>query len=166
MTPIKSSIVHREVILLCAPPAQVKEFILTPERILDYYPSAIDCGVIEPGSSFFCRGKSGVSLLELDTSQSSERTVVLRVTTAMKLDPPFTAKKIKDATFFTMVEDWEVEPHELGSRLTKTWRDIKKKRLKYLPLRSIVKKSARAETKKLKLAWDRAAQPSSPGHRQ
>jgi hypothetical protein len=157
MTPNKFSIVHREEILLCAPPAQVKEFILTPERILDYYPSAIDCGVIEPGYSFYCRGKSGVSLLERDASQSNERTIVLTVTTAIKIKPPFSAKKIKDATFFTMVEDWEVEPHELGSKLTKTWRDIKKKRLKYLPLRFIVKKSAKAETEKLKKAWDRAA---------
>jgi glyoxylase-like metal-dependent hydrolase (beta-lactamase superfamily II) len=35
------SIVHREVIELDASPAQVRRFIMTPQRILDYYPSPV-----------------------------------------------------------------------------------------------------------------------------
>ncbi len=34
--------VHREVMELRATPAQVREFIMTPERILDYYPAPLD----------------------------------------------------------------------------------------------------------------------------
>jgi len=153
-----SRIIHQEVILLAAVPEQVNAFILTPERILDYYPSGIDCGVIDAGRSFFCRGKSGVSLLELEDSQSHERTCVLKVTTSLKAKPPYTAQKIQDAVFFTMYEDWEVEPHGSGSKLTKTWRDLEKHQLRLIPLKLIVKRSAKAESAKLKRAWDKAAQ--------
>ena len=57
-------LIHREEILLCAPPERVREFVLTPERIMDYYPQGLDCAVIDPGVRFWCRGKAGVSLLE------------------------------------------------------------------------------------------------------
>jgi hypothetical protein len=158
MFPTRSRTVHTEIIQLRATAAQVKEFIMTPERILDYYPSGIDCGVIEPGMSLYCRGKSGVSLLELDVAESNDKKLVVNVTTAMNLSPPFTAERIKDAVFFTMVEDWKVEPHDSGTQLTKTWRDIKKFKLRFLPMRSIVKKSARAESASLKNSWDATAQ--------
>ena len=59
-----SGIVHTEIIELQATPAQVREFIMTPQRILDYYPSPTEGGVIEPGLKIYCRGKAGVSLLE------------------------------------------------------------------------------------------------------
>lgn len=158
----KSRLVHREIIYLAATPEQVQEFILTPERILDYYPSGIDCGVIDPGQSFFCRGKSGVSLLELDASQGDEKTIVLKVTTSLKVEPPSSALKIRDSVFFTMYEDWQVEPHESGSKLTKTWRDIKKHKLRFMPMQFIVKRSAREESAKLKAAWEKAAR-AHPG---
>ncbi|MCZ6502186.1 MAG: hypothetical protein O6945_06695 [Gammaproteobacteria bacterium] len=164
MPPTKSSLVHQEVILLRASPEQVKAFILTPERIQDYYPSSIDCGVIDPGRSFYCRGKSGVSLLELHASESNEDKYVIKVTTALKVKSPFTAQKIRDAAFFTMLEDWEVEPHKLGSKLTKTWRDVKQQKLKFVPIHLIVKRSAKMESGKLKLAWDKAAQPQHVGN--
>ncbi len=151
-------IVHREVVPLLADPETVRDFIMTPDRILDYYPAAIDGGILEPGSSIYCRGKSGISLLEVDPSESDHRHLVVKVTTATALDPPFTAERIKAATFFTMVEDWELEPAEPGTRLTKTWRDIRKSRLRFLPMRFIVRRSARAETPKLRAAWDEAAQ--------
>jgi hypothetical protein len=158
MSTKKSKLVHQEVILLAAMPEQVKEFILTPERILDYYPSANVCGVFDSGRSFYCGGKSGVSLLELDASQSSDDILVLKVTTSLKVEPPYTAQKIRDAVFFTMFEDWQVEPHNSGSKLTKTWRDIKKHKLWFMPLQLIVKRSSRAESVKLKEGWDKAAQ--------
>lgn len=130
---------------------------MTPERILDYYPSGIDCGVIDPGRSLYCRGKSGVSLLELDSEASNETKMVVTVTSALKISPPFTAEKIKAGVFFTMVEDWEIEPQGPGTQLTKTWRDIKKSKLKFMPMRYIVKKSARSESAILQKAWDIAA---------
>lgn len=120
------SIVHQEVIQLAASPQQVRSFVMTPERILDYYPSSIDCGQLEPGRSLFCRGKSGVSLLELDEGASDDSTLVVNVTTAMQVSSPVTAEKIKRAVFFTMVEDWKIEADGNGTKLTKTWRDIRK----------------------------------------
>ena len=153
----KSSVVHREVIELDATPEQVREFIMNPARILDYYPGPIDGGVIEDGSAIYCRGKSGVSLLELIESQTNPEMVVVKVTTARNIDPPFTIEKINAAGFFTMIEDWEIEPMGQGTRLTKTWRDITQSRLKFLPMGWIVRRGARAETPKLKAAWDAAA---------
>jgi hypothetical protein len=149
--------VHREVIPLLADPETVRDFIMTPDRILDYYPAPMGGGVIEPDSSIYCRGKSGVSLLEVDPSESDQRHLVIKVTTATPVEPPFTAERIKAAAFFTMLEDWELEPTEPGTRLTKTWRDIRKSRLRFLPMSFIVRKSARAETPKLRAAWDEAA---------
>lgn len=151
------AIVHREEILLAAAPELVKTFVLTPERILDYYPGGNDCGVFEAGRSFYCRGKSGVSLLELDESQSDETTSVLKVTTSLKARPPYSPQKIIDDVFFTMYEDWKIEPDECGSKLTKTWRDVKKFQMKFMPMKFIVKRSAKQESAKLKEAWDKAA---------
>ena len=38
--------VHREVMELEASPARVHEFVMTPERILDYYPAPLEGGVL------------------------------------------------------------------------------------------------------------------------
>ncbi|MGI9294943.1 MAG: hypothetical protein ACR2PS_13235 [Pseudomonadales bacterium] len=154
----KSPIVHREVLHLRASPAQVRQFIMTPERILDYYPSPIEGGVIEPGRSIFCRGKSGVSLLEIVAAESSEHHIVVRVTTATKVESPVTKARILDSAFFTMTEDWELEETDSGTTLTKTWRDINQKKWKLLPMRIIVRSSAKGESKKLVAAWNNAAQ--------
>lgn len=153
----RSAIVHREVIELEATPEQVREFIVTPERILDYYPGPIEGGIIEAGSAIYCRGKSGVSLLEIDHSASDDRVLVVKVSTASKLAPPYTAERIRSASFFTMIEDWELEPIERGTRLGKTWRDITQRKMKFLPMRWIVRRGAKAETTELKAAWERAA---------
>ena len=150
--------IHQEDILLKATPDLVREFIVTPERILDYYPAGIDCGVFEAGKSFYCRGKSGVSLLELDTEQSTKSKLVLKVTTALNLKPPFTPQKIRNHVFFTMVEDWEIQACDQGTRLRKSWRDIKKHKLKLLPIGLVVKLTAKSESSKLKLAWDSLSQ--------
>lgn len=153
-----SKIIHREVIHLDATPDQVRSFVLTPERILDYYPGGFDCGVFEAGQSFYCRGKSGVSLLELDPSASDDVTRVIKVTTSLKAKPPYTAQGIRDQVFFTMYEDWQIEPDGAGTRLTKTWRDLEKHQLRIMPMGFIVKRSAKGETAVLKQAWDEAAQ--------
>lgn len=152
-----SSIVHTEIIELQVAPAQVREYIMTPQRILDYYPSPIEGGVIESRCKIYCRGKAGVSLLEIVPEESSELLFVVKVTTATGLKPPFTESRIKSAQFFTMIEDWQLQETTQGTRLTKTWRDIEKYKMKYLPLKMIVRRSAKAESRELQLAWDRAA---------
>ncbi len=152
-----SSIVHQEVIELSATAEQVREYIMTPERILDYYPTAIDGGVIEAGASIYCRGKTGVSLLEVIPEHSSDQLLVIKVTTATKIKPPFTKERIKKATFFTMIEHWKIESCGDGTTLTKTWRNIKKSKFKLLPMGLIVRSSAKKETAQLKAAWDKEA---------
>jgi hypothetical protein len=152
-----SSIVHTEVIELKVTPAQVRKFIMTPQRILDYYPSPIEGGVIEPGSKIYCRGKAGVSLLETVPEDSSNERLVVKVTTATGIKAPFTESRIRSAQFFTMVEDWQLEETAQGTRLTKTWRNMVKHQMKYLPMKMIVRRSAKAESGELQVAWDRAA---------
>ena len=159
----KLKIIHREVMQLKASPEAVYSFINTPERIFDYYPSPISCGVLEPDKSFYCQGKSGVSMLErvaTDTEQGDILTVTLRVRTATPFEGEITEGKIMENLFFIMYEDWQLESDEGGTRLTKTWRDIDKKKMKYLPLSLIVRHSAKGESKILVQAWDAAAEVS------
>ncbi|MGI9285575.1 MAG: hypothetical protein ACR2P1_09310 [Pseudomonadales bacterium] len=153
-----ASIVHREVIELQASPPQVREFIMTPQRILDYYPSAIEGHTIIPCQAIVCRGKSGVSLLEVITEETTDQCVVVKVTTATKLDPPYSADRIKAAAFFTMIEDWALEETPSGTRLTKTWREIQKKKLKLIPIALITRFSAKSESEKLRVSWNKASQ--------
>ena len=37
-----SNIIHEDVMIIDASPEQVRQFIMTPERIADYYPDVID----------------------------------------------------------------------------------------------------------------------------
>jgi len=142
---------------LKATPAQVRDFITTPERILDYFPNPIEGDVLDPGRAIYCRGKAGISLLEVDEASSSENLVVVLVSTARGLKPPYTAERIRQATFFTMIEDWRLEPSPTGTTLTKTWRDIHKYKLRFLPMSRIVRAGARSESKTLVECWNRAA---------
>ena len=153
----RSNIVHTEVIELQASPEKVREFIMTPERILDYYPDPIEGGIIEPCVSIYCRGKAGVSLLEIIPSESNETLLVLKVTTATNVKPPYTEERIKASIFFTMTEDWKLEETTQGTRLTKSWRDIHKQKMKFLPMRFIVRKSAKEESRKGHAALDKLA---------
>lgn len=152
-----NKVAHTEVIDLAVSPEQVRDFIMTPERILDYYPDPIEGGVITAGASIYCRGKAGVSLLEVLPEESSDELVVVKVTTALKLKAPFTEERIRAAVFFTMIEDWALTETDQGTRLTKTWRDIKKAKLKFMPMGTIVRKSAIKESHKLRQSWNQQA---------
>ncbi len=163
MDSTKSSIIYSVVLELNIKPVLVRQFIMTPERILDYFPSPLDGGVLDPGRAIYCRGKSGVSLLQIDEVNSKDSHVVVKVSTAMKLKPPLTIERIEAAAFFTMIEDWELEETESGTRLTKTWRDIVKKRLRLLPIKAIVRSSVKSESEKLVAGWNKAGLISSFG---
>lgn len=149
--------VHQEEILLAAPPSRVREFVKTPERMMDYYPGGISCGVFEAGRSYYCHGRAGVSLVEILPEPASAHCVTLKVTTARGLRPPFSAAAIRQKAFFSMIEDWELYAHGDGTRLVKTWRDIQKYQLRWLPLGWIVKRTAKGESETLRSAWNRAA---------
>ena len=152
-----TNVVHTEVLDLRATPEQVREFILTPERILDYYPMPMEGGVLEPGRAIFCRGEAGVSLLERLEDECDARREVLKVTTAIGLEPPYTRERIEAHTTFTMIEDWVLEPTPAGTRLTKSWRDIVATGTPPFPLEQTVRESAIHESAALVEGWNQAA---------
>lgn len=157
MSASSDRIVHTEVIELRASPAQVREFILTPDRILDYYPDPVEGGVLEPGRAIFCRGAMGASMLERVDAESSDDLLVLKVTTAIGLEAPYTRERIEAGNTFTMIEDWALEPNGSGTQLTKTWRDITPNGEAPFPIEDAVRDGAKHETAALKAAWDKAA---------
>jgi carbon monoxide dehydrogenase subunit G len=152
-----SRIIHRDVMEFEASPEQVRGFITNPERIADYYPGLIDYGTFTPGKAIWCSGKSGVSLLEVLEQDSSGSRITLEVITSNSVRPPYSAAAIKASAFLRMVEDWELEECAVGTRLTKTWRDLVKYRMKWLPMGFIVRRTAAAEHDKIIEAWNRAA---------
>ncbi len=152
-----NKLLHTEVMDLAASPEQVRRFITSPERILDYYPGGIEGGILEPGKAIYCRGSQGISLLEVDQELSSDKLVVMKVYTAQKCAKPYTAAGIKAAAFFSMVERWQIEAHGEGTRLTKSWGDVAKYKLRFLPMGWMVKRGARGESAELVAAWNQAA---------
>ncbi len=151
-------VVHTEVMQLRATPAQVREFIMTPERILDYYPDPQEGGVLEPGRAIYCRGGAGVSLLERIEPECTESCVVIKVTTAIGLEAPYTRERIESHATFTMVEDWELAASGTGTTLTKTWRDVTATAPAPFPLEDAVRQGAIHESDALIQGWSRAAQ--------
>jgi carbon monoxide dehydrogenase subunit G len=150
-------IVHRDVMQLTAAPEQVREFIMTPERIADYFPGVIDCGTFDAGKSIWCSSKTGVSLLEFVEEECTQWKLTMAVVNASKMATPYTAEAIKANPFMTMVEDWEIEARDGGTRLTKTWRNVVKHKMKWLPMNLLIRRTAKAEHQKLVDSWNKAA---------
>jgi len=113
--------------------------------------------VFEAGRSIWCRGEMGVSILERVEAESSDDCVVVLVTTAVGLEPPYTPAGIKAATTFTMIEDWELAPGPEGTTLTKTWRDIRATGDPPFPLEDAVRETAKGERDSLVERWNEAA---------
>jgi len=156
-----SRITHRDVMQLSAAPSQVRQFIMDPQRIADYFPDVLDYGTFAAGKAIWCSGKTGVTLLALNESESTESKLVMTVITNRSLRKPYTIEGIKADPFLSMVEDWEIEAKDGGTLLTKTWRDVVKHKMKWLPMSFIIRRTARAEHQKLIDAWDKTAQGES-----
>ena len=152
-----AKIIHRDIMLLNAAPELVREFIMTPERIADYFPDVIDCGAFEVGKSIWCSGKAGVSLLEIIEEETTAWKLTMTVVNATKVATPYTAEAIKANPFMTMVEDWEIESKDGGTQLTKTWRDIVKHKMKWLPMGLMIRITAKREHQRLVDGWNKAA---------
>jgi hypothetical protein len=160
MSALPPGVIHVETMELEAKPSQVREFILTPERILDYYPQPVEGGVLEAGQAFFCRGEMGVSLLERDEQQSTDRCTVLKVTTAIGHAGPCTREAIESNSTFSMIEDWDLAESDTGTTLTKIWRDIVTEGPEPFPIVDAVREGAIHETETLIRAWNAAARES------
>lgn len=156
-----SKIVHQDVMQLQASPEQVLAFVLTPERIMDYFPSPLECGTFIEGKSIWCSGKSGVCLLEFNSADSKTGQVTLNVYNA-RIPKPYTPEAIRAKSFMNMTEDWQAEADGDGTRLTKTWRDVKCFGfMKLLPMGMIIRMTAKSEHKKLVDAWNFHAQKTT-----
>ena len=151
------SLVHTEVMQLKATPEQVRAFIMTPDRILDYFPQPVEGGVLEPGRAIWCRGEMGVSMLEVVDAETTDDVVVVKVSTAFGLEAPFTRERIEENTVFTMVEDWALEAKGGGTQLTKSWRDVQSKGPEPFPIADAVKEGAIHESAQLVEGWNAAA---------
>ena len=152
-----TSIVHRDVLQLDATPEQVREFIQTPERIADYFPHVIDCGTFRAGKSIWCSSTTGVSLLEFVEAETTRWKLTMNVVNAGRMAAPYTAAAIKANPFMSMVEDWEIEASDGGTRLTKTWRNVVKHKMKWLPMGLLIRRTAKDERQKLVDGWNKAA---------
>jgi len=148
-----SNIVHVDTMLMHATSEQVLRFIITPERVMDYYPDATGCGTFETGKAIWCSNKTGVSLLEV-VDRPAHNKVTLRVITANGLTPPFSIEHIKAKPFLTMFEDFLVEANADGVTLTKTWRDITKHKMRFLPMGLIIKLTAKGEHQRQIDGWN------------
>ena len=148
---------YQEMIELEASPATIRQFIMTPERILDYYPGGVDGGVIEPGTAIYCRAEGSVSLLQVDQAASTDSTLVVDVFTAIGLEPPYTIERLREAAFFSMVEDWHLQPAGDGTRLTKTWRDIRNYGGDFLMTDAMIAEGAKSEREALRTSWNQAS---------
>ncbi|MBW2588948.1 MAG: hypothetical protein JRD92_18750 [Deltaproteobacteria bacterium] len=141
----------REVIPIRASTEEVRQCILSARRILQYYPMGNGSGDIEPGRSFYCKGRLGVSLFEIVRSDPDH--IVLEVHNATACDAPYTAERLKQAAFFSMLEDWHLEDDAGNTKLTRLWRDFEQHRLKMIPVKLLVQLTAKLESRAIKKHW-------------
>jgi hypothetical protein len=142
---------------LRATPVQVLGFVMTPERVLDYYPDPIEGGVFEDGRLIWCRGAIGVSMLERVDDESSGDCLVVLVTTAAGLEPPYTPESVRAEATFTMVEDWAVAATNDGTTLTNSWRDVRTVVDFPFSIEDAVRETAKGESRALVDKWNAAA---------
>ncbi len=146
------SIVAREEINLNIPAETVRKFIKTPERILDYYPGGKSCGELAQDGYFYCRAASVISLLQV--IEDSPQYVRLRVWTATSCPEPYTVDELKARAFFVMDEGWELEEKDGRTRLLRTWFDVNKIRLRFLPMASMIKWTVKKESRLISQRWE------------
>jgi hypothetical protein len=158
----QSGLIYQQEFSLQARPEQTRAFITDPSRVLEYYPLPLEGSVLEPGLSIVCRGLCGSSLIEVINEKRGDdgaQHLEVCVSSALLFRPPYSAERIRQHAFFTMLEDWIIYPQGSGSRVIKRWRDIEKIKMTFLPIAMIVKLTAKTEGGKLINAWDLAAKP-------
>jgi len=79
--------------------------------------------------------------------------ILLGVHNATACDAPYTAERLKQAAFFSMLEDWHLEDDDGHTKLTRRWREFKQHRMKWLPVRLLVQLTAKLESLAIKKHW-------------
>lgn len=154
----EGGLVHREVFELRATPEQVRRFIVTPERIMDYNPPAIEAGMLEEAHSVWFRTSQSVTMVERIEDECTDECVVVRATVAPGLAAPPTAEAVRSAATITLFEDWEIQATELGAMVTKSWRDARAFIELPYSLDEAIRETAKAEGPALVENWNAAAQ--------
>jgi hypothetical protein len=143
--------VVKEVIPIRATTEEVRQCILSADRILQYYPLGNGSGDVEPGRSFYCKGPLGISLFEV--LQNDPDYVLLKVHNATSCDPPYTVERLNQAAFFSMLEDWHLEDEAGSTKLTRLWRDFEQHKLGMMPVTLMVRLAAKLESLAIKKYW-------------
>ena len=146
----------QDVMQIDATPAQVRAFIADPERIADYYPGVTEYGTFEPGGVVWCASPAGVGALEIVEAESTDTFVKMHVVTSVAPPEPYTLEGLKASPFLTMTEEWQLEAHGGGTRLTKTWRDVVCASPD-VPMEDMIREAMPHERAVIEEAWSRAA---------
>lgn len=155
-----SDVIYKDVMQLNASVEQVRSFILNAERVAEYFPNLIEFGELpaeDGGTANWFRDKSAVSLLEYPRDQCTDTKVVMHVTSSRKAKLPFSIESLKADPLMSLKEDWLLEPSNGGTQLTKIWYGEAMHKMKWLPIRFIIRRTAKSERGALITAWNRAA---------
>lgn len=152
------NLLFQETLVLRARPSQIRRFIFTPDRVLDYTPGGIEGGVFQEGRAIWCRGETDVTLIEFREEESTEDRAVVFLCTAIGLEPPFSAERIRAGAMFTLFEDWEFTSEPDGTTtVRKSWRDLVVLAEVQFPLEDAIRDTLEAESEPLVEKWNRAA---------
>ena len=153
-----STIITNHTYQIAAPLELVSQFILTPERILDYSPKPIEGGVFKEGEMIWIWLNTGVTLIERTTLLSDQNKITTRVTVSDLKNAPRSADEIKSNALMTLYEDWVLTVIENGTEIEKSWRDLIKHKNTWLPMGMMIRTSVKNDGARLVPAWNKAAQ--------
>ena len=95
---------HQEKMRVAAPPEMVQQWILAPEKVLEYAPGPVDCGLFRPGEQVWIRLKTGVTLLEKVHEESTDNRTTVRVTASTLKRNPTSVTEIESNRLMTFMK--------------------------------------------------------------
>ena len=144
---------HQEKMRVAAPPEMVQQWILAPEKVLEYAPGPVDCGLFRPGEQVWIRLKTGVTLLEKVHEESTDNRTTVRVTASTLKRNPTSVTEIESNRLMTFYEDWDLIRADSGTQIQKTWRDLTKHKMRWMPFGWLIQRSAKRDAAALEAAW-------------
>ncbi len=158
---VRQSFVAEESISLNIPSDIVRRYIQTPERILDYYPGGRECGRVDQEGYFYCRGDNGISLLQV--TEDKPDYVALRVWTSTSCQQPYTVAALQARAFFVMDEGWILRANGQRTELIRTWGNLHKIRLRFLPIAWMIRRTVGEESQQIAHRWEQQARSEVGG---
>lgn len=148
-------IFHEATLWVAASPDQVARFITTPDRVQAYFPDALEGGVLVEDEAIWIRAKTGTTMIERISGDGDAVTV--RVTSTAQKVASASREELAAKPLLRFYEDWHLEAHNGGTRITKHWRDLEAFGvMRWLPARWLVRRAAHQGTAKLVAAWSEA----------